>query len=68
MFSFQPNKVHNMLALILNLHDKKLGLVIQYVGKQGLFILQANMIKKGYCFHSFFEYKNLNSINGMKNA
>jgi hypothetical protein len=37
MFSFQPSKVHNILALILDPHYKKLGLVIQYVGKQRAF-------------------------------
>jgi hypothetical protein len=34
MLSFQPNKAHNMLALMSNFQYKGLTLVIQYVGKQ----------------------------------
>jgi hypothetical protein len=46
MFSFQPSKVHSMLALILDPHDKKLGLVIQYVGKQRTFHITSKYDKK----------------------
>jgi hypothetical protein len=35
--SFQPYKIHNMLALMLNPQYKGLGLVIQYVGKEQAF-------------------------------
>jgi len=34
MVFFQKAKAHNMLAMILNLRFKGLGLVIQYVGKE----------------------------------
>jgi hypothetical protein len=34
MLSFQPNKAHNMLVLMLDFQYKGLGLVIQYVSKQ----------------------------------
>jgi hypothetical protein len=34
MFGFQPHKVHNMLAFMLNLWYKGLGLVIDYIGKE----------------------------------
>jgi hypothetical protein len=34
MASFQKAKAHNMLAMILDLHFKGLGLVIQYVDKE----------------------------------
>jgi len=46
MFSFQPSQVHNMLALILDPHYKKLGLVIQYVGKQRVFHIASKYDKK----------------------
>jgi hypothetical protein len=34
MFSFQPHKAHDMLAMMLNPCYKNLGLVIQYVDKE----------------------------------
>jgi hypothetical protein len=34
MFSFQPHKAHNMLAMILNPYYNSLGLVIQYVDEE----------------------------------
>jgi hypothetical protein len=34
MASFQKANAHNMLAMMLYLHFKGLGLVIQYVGKE----------------------------------
>jgi len=34
MVFFQKARAHNMLAMILNLRFKGLGLVIQYVGKE----------------------------------
>ncbi len=34
MFSFQPQKAHNMLTIMLNPCYKNLGLVIQYVNKE----------------------------------
>jgi hypothetical protein len=34
MFSFQPNKVHNMSVLMLDPQYKGMGMVLQYVGKQ----------------------------------
>jgi len=37
LLSFQPCKIHNMLALMLDPQYKGLGLVIQYVGKEQAF-------------------------------
>jgi hypothetical protein len=37
MLGFQPHKVHNMLAIMLDPRSKGLGLVIDYVGKERTF-------------------------------
>ncbi len=37
LLSFQPYKIHNMLALMLDPQYKGLGLAIQYVGKEQVF-------------------------------
>jgi hypothetical protein len=45
VLSFQPNKVHNMVALMLDFQYKGLGLVIQYVGKTNAFHIASEYDK-----------------------
>jgi hypothetical protein len=45
MLSFQPNKAHNMVALMLDFQYKGLGLVIQYVGKTNAFHIASEYDK-----------------------
>ncbi len=62
MLSFQPNKVHNMLAFMLDPQYKGLGLVVWYVGKQmALHIVGEYDIKVLFPF--LCAYKILNLIN-----
>jgi len=53
MLSFQPCKVHNMLALMLDPQYKGLGMIIQYVGKQKAFQI-TSAYDREYCSHSSF--------------
>jgi hypothetical protein len=45
MLSFQPNKAHNLLTLMLDFQYKGLRLVIQYVGKQNAFHIASEYDK-----------------------
>jgi len=65
MFFFQPSKVHNMLALMLDPHYKGLGLVIRYVGKQRVFHVIDKYDKEVLFLLFLCAYKilNLNNAN-----
>ncbi len=62
MLSFQPSKVHNMLAFMLDPQYKGLGLVIWYVGKQMALHIVGEYDRK-VLFPFFCAYKILNLIN-----
>jgi hypothetical protein len=52
MLSFQQDKIHNMLAMMLDPHFKRLGLLIQYVGKERVLQIASEYDINACCFHS----------------
>jgi hypothetical protein len=58
MLSFQQDKIHNMLAMMLDPHFKRLGLLIQYVGKERTLQIASEYDINACCFHSWYMYSN----------
>ncbi len=60
MASFQKAKAHNMLAMILDLHFKGLGLVIQYVDKERTLHIAGEYDHRVLFWFLIYAYKYLN--------
>jgi hypothetical protein len=63
MLSFQPCKVCNILALMLDPQYKGLGMIIQYVGKQRAFQITNEYDREVLFPLLFCAYKILNPTN-----